>query len=219
MSVACLPSACGSNTMAAERLLLQFSREPVPGQVKTRMIPALGEEGACELHTELTTWTCRGLLDSGLAPVQLAVAGDCSHSLFQQLQAEGVQAVWPQQGDNLGERMYNALRASLEQHATVLLVGSDCPELDRDYLAAAFTALDEVPVVLGPAEDGGYVLIGAREVRPEWFAAVDWGSDRVMAQTEARLQGCGTAWKRLPLRADIDRPEDLARWRAIRGVG
>ena len=205
--------------MAADRLLLQFSREPVPGQVKTRMIPALGEEGACQLHGELTACTCRMLLDSQLAPVELAVAGDCDHSLFRQLQASGVSAVWPQQGADLGLRMRHALEASLERFHKVVLVGSDCPQLDVDYLAAAFAALERVPVVLGPAEDGGYVLLGVTQVRAQWFEGVSWGSEQVLEQTELRLRESGSAWERLPVRADIDRPEDFALWQAIKGAG
>jgi rSAM/selenodomain-associated transferase 1 len=205
--------------MAAERLLLQFSREPVSGQVKTRMIPALGEEGACRLHGELTAFACNMLLDSQLAPVELAVGGDCDHALFRQLQASGVSAVWPQQGADLGQRMHHALVTSLERYTAVVLVGSDCPQLDVDYLAAAFAALERVPVVLGPAGDGGYVLLGVTQVRAQWFEGVTWGSEQVLEQTEVRLCESDTAWERLPVRADIDRPEDLALWQAIKGAG
>jgi len=101
----------------------------------------------------------------------------------------------------------------------VLLVGSDCPELDAGYLASALAALDHAQVVLGPARDGGYVLIGARAVDRLWFAGVPWGSDQVFAATLDRLERTATPWRALPPLGDIDRPEDLPLWRAIAAGG
>jgi len=200
--------------MAAEAgtLLLQFARAPVPGAVKTRLIPRLGPAGACDLHRELVVRTCRTLLDARLGPVELWVEGDTGDTLFRRCRSLGVAAVRPQAGADLGQRMYHALREGLTRHARVLLVGSDCPDLDRHYLASAVGALDTSPVVLGPALDGGYVLIGARQVDPSLFRAIDWGTDRVLAQTGDRLRRLDWSWRALAPLADVDRPEDLDRW-------
>lgn len=197
-------------------LFIQFARSPVAGEVKTRMIPALGARAACQLHSELVCWTSRTLVNAGLGPVRLAVAGDTLHPLFQQCRDIGVAEVVPQSGTDLGERMFVALRDALKRFERVILVGSDCPGLDAAYLAQALDSLQQVPVVLGPAKDGGYVLIGARQVSREMFAAIDWGSSLVYAQTLERLQDIDCDWASLPAKVDIDRPEDIVHWQALR---
>ena len=98
----------------------------------------------------------------------------------------------------------------------MILVGSDCPGLDRRYLAAAAQALSQVEIVLGPAIDGGYVLIGATEIIPEVFRDIDWGSSAVYQQTVARLKEEGVPWAALSVMRDIDRPQDLPYWEALR---
>lgn len=224
------PSACGSITMVAkplgadqvalvgDTLLIQFARAPVAGAVKTRMIPHLSAEQACTLHSELVLWTCRKLVESGYGAVELAVTGDPAHPLFERCRAYGVAAVTRQRGEGLGERMFNALMAGLASHARVVLVGSDCPSIDRSYLAAALRGLERQALVLGPADDGGYVLVGARSVCPEMFEGIAWGTDRVYAETARRLRQLGREWAVLPPLADIDRPQDLTIWRALQGA-
>ena len=98
-------------------------------------------------------------------------------------------------------------------------MGSDCPGLDRAYLADAVAALGRVQVVLGPAADGGYVLIGASEITPDVFRNIEWGTASVYRQTTERLEGQGLSWAALPVRRDIDRPADLPHWEAIRERG
>ena len=199
-------------------LFIQFAREPVVGAVKTRMNPHLSPEQACQLHCELVLWTCRNLLAAGQGAVELCVAGETDHPLFQRCRESGVAAVTRQHGANLGERMYEALVEGLSRYSSVVLVGSDCPGIDGAYLAGALQGLQEAPLVFGPANDGGYVLVGASRVVPEIFAGISWGSDRVYGQTVAALQGLGLPWRELPFLADIDRPEDLPLWQAIQQV-
>lgn len=200
-------------------LLIQFSRVPQPGQVKTRMLPHLSAEQACDLHCELTRWTCRQLLGSELGAVELSVTGDRDHPLFAECQAMGVNRVLRQRGADLGQRMYNALRCGLARYTAVILVGSDCPGIDAGYLAQAVASLRTAPVVLGPADDGGYVLIGATAIRREIFQGMPWGSARVYRETTAALSREGIRWTALPPLVDIDRPGDLPVWEAmLRGV-
>lgn len=196
-------------------LLIQFARSPVVGGVKTRLVPALGEVGACELHCELVRWTCRTLVDAGLGEVELHVSGDAEQALFSDCLGAGAARLLSQRGADLGERMHNAIVGALARADCVLLVGSDCPGIDRDYLASALAALERAPVVLGPALDGGYVLIGARAADPGLFRDVEWGSEQVLAQTVERLRQLGWRWQELQGLADIDRPEDLPVWRAL----
>ncbi len=111
--------------------------------------------------------------------------------------------------------MYNALLLGLKSYSKVLVVGSDCPFIDEAYLQQALASLNQADVVLGPALDGGYVLIGAGRVHPEWFSGVKWGSAKVLAQTRERLESTGSNWRELEALTDIDRPEDLPCWRAL----
>jgi uncharacterized protein len=209
-------SADGQPANRKDVLLLQFSREPRVGQVKTRMMPHLSAEQACELHCELTVWTCRQLVDSGLGVVELAVAGDKQHALFGHCRDIGANRILRQKGADLGARMYNAMRCALTRYPNVLLVGSDCPAIDASYLQRALEALRRVPVVLGPANDGGYVLIGAREIKPEFFHGIPWGSGQVYERSVAALRRAGFRWEALPPLTDIDRPEDLSDWVALK---
>jgi uncharacterized protein len=196
-------------------LLLQFSRAPLAGHVKTRMMPYLSPEQACELHCDLTRWTCRQLLDSGLGTVELAVTGDTQHPLFAGCRDLGASRILRQKGADLGQRMYNGMRCALARHASVILVGSDCPGIDADYLERAMAALSRASVVLGPASDGGYVLIGARVIKPTFFQDIPWGTDQVYEQTVAVLEREGCSWESLPPLVDIDRPEDLPLWESL----
>ncbi len=200
----------------AAPLLIQFTRSPQAGQVKTRLIPQLGAAGACDLHCELTLWTCRQLLASGLGPVELYVTGDLTHPLFARCQVEGVARVRAQRGDDLGQRMFDALRTGLASHTSVILVGSDCPDIDPAYLRQAVAALDKAAVVLGPATDGGYVLIGARHIHERVFRGIPWGGNQVFRQTVAALAEAGLEWVSLPPLTDIDRPADLPLWEALK---
>ena len=201
----------------AEVLFIQFAREPVPGRVKTRMLSELTPEQACDLHRDLVLWTTRALVGAGLGPVELHITGDATAPLFEQCLDLGASAIVPQRGADLGERMFRALRQGLNGHPCVILVGSDCPQLDGAYLGRAVEALQQHEVVLGPAEDGGYVLIGARSVEAAWFEGVAWGSERVFEQTVERLEATGARWCALQPLRDIDRPEDLPLWRDIAG--
>ena len=204
---------------ASDTLLIQFARLPQAGAVKTRMIPHLSPQLACELHCELVRWTARRLVASRLGQVQLSVTRDVYHPLFTSCRDLGVSEVVEQGGGDLGERMYHALRAALAIYRKVILVGSDCPDLDRTCLQQAVEALERVPLVLGPAEDGGYVLIGAREVSWEIFRGIDWGSSSVYARTVSRLEDAAIDWEALPAKRDIDRPDDLAYWELVKARG
>lgn len=201
---------------AGDTLLQQFARAPRAGTVKTRMQPYLSAAQACALHEDLLRWTCGQLLAAGLGPVELWVAGDGDHPALAHCLASGAQGPRSQRGSDLGERMYRALADGLARYRRVLLVGSDCPGLDAAYLAQARAALEHCDVVLGPAEDGGYVLIGARRVTPACFRGVAWGTAEVFAQSALRLESEGLSWRALPPRRDIDRPRDLPYWDACR---
>lgn len=203
-----------------ERFLLQqFAKAPEPGRVKTRMLPQLSALEAAVLHEELVRWTCETLLDSALGAVELWVAGDPAHSLFRDCAALGQFTLRRQAGADLGMRMRHALNDGLARADRVVLVGSDCPGLTGHYLLEALTALDYADLVLGPALDGGYVLIGAKQAVDAVFVDIGWGSSRVLTETLERALTAGLSVQQLPALQDVDRPEDLPHWQTLRQRG
>ena len=223
MSAGFLPSGCRDITPVTsasrpkkEALFIQFAKEPVPGLVKTRMQPTLSAQQACALHTDLLLWVCRTLCEAKQATVELWVSGERKHPAFEACEALGIDGLHSQCGGNLGDRMFNAISESLGHYQKVILVGSDCPQIDADYLRRALQALDHNPLVLGPATDGGYVLIGATAIKAALFQGISWGTDSVFDETVRRIEGQGIGWSELPPLADIDRPEDLSVWQALR---
>ena len=196
--------------------LLVFAKAPVPGQVKTRLAPVLAAAGAAALHARLVEESIARFTAATLCPVELHCAPDTHHPLFQDLAQRHSITCRAQRGGDLGARMGHAAEQCLEAGGWPLLVGTDCPLLDRAMLVAACEALqDGHPAVLGPAEDGGYVLLGLRQPVPELFRDMAWGTDRVLADTRARLAARGWDWHELPLLWDLDRPGDLRRYQAL----
>ncbi len=201
--------------------ILIFAKAPRPGQVKTRLLPALGAEGAAALHRLLVTQTVATVGNAALAPATLYCTPTSSDPFLAGLAADAGMALAVQQGQDLGERMAAALGATLQQARYAVLVGTDCPALNEAYLAEALEVLASGhDAVLGPALDGGYVLIGlSRPPEASLFDGIPWGSGEVLAHTESRLQALGWSWRALSPLRDLDRPEDLeALWGPRRAV-
>lgn len=186
-------------------MIIVFAKAPVPGAAKTRLIPALGEWGAARLHARLVRHAVRTALASGCGPVE--VHGSARHSFFRSLKTR----FRLQRGRDLGERMHHAL----SRNPGAILIGTDCPELTAaDLRRAARLLRGGAEVVLAPAEDGGYALIGARRVSAEMFRGISWGAPAVYAESVKRLKGY--RWRALRMVWDVDRPEDLERLRSLR---
>lgn len=194
--------------------LQQFARVPRVGGVKTRLQPVFSAAQACAVHEELMRNTAAQLLACGLGPVELWLDGEGGHRTVDELLAEGLCGPFFQQGQDLGERMLHALEQGLQCAERILLTGSDCPELGRDYLHGAVAKLDDANVVLGPAEDGGFVLIAGRSLHRDMFRGVSWGGSDVLAQTMCALDAAGLRYALMEMRYDVDRPDDVMRWRA-----
>jgi rSAM/selenodomain-associated transferase 1 len=189
--------------------LLVFARAPEVGKAKTRLIPALGAEGAAALHAGLVERT----LQTGCGhdfDVQLWCHPDPQHPFFRYCADRFGVSLHCQQGGDLGERMALALASALTRHGHAVLIGTDCPTLEATGLADAFAALaGGADAVFGPAADGGYYLVGLQQPAPTLFAGVDWGSDRVLAQTQARARALGLDTRLLTTHGDLDTPADL----------
>ena len=199
--------------------VLIFSKAPVPGQVKTRLIPSLGESGAAQLHRQLVERTLQTAFSARLGAIDLCCApgtddpyfADCAKRYGLGLRTQG-------EGD-LGERMSRALESGLAEGTPGVLIGCDCPALTPDYLREAAAVLaNGSDAVFGPAEDGGYVLVGlGRMPTAGLFDNISWGTAAVMQQTRARLSQLGWTWRELTTLWDVDRPEDLPRLRQMDG--
>jgi len=209
--------------------IVLFARVPRLGRVKTRLVPPLSSRAALQLHVALVTHAARVVRRAArrtgavaviawsapwkppargpLAPLAAALAGWARR---------------PQTGGDLGRRMRAAIRRLLERgHAGVVVVGSDAPLVEADRVARAVRTVRArgagtgAPVVLGPAEDGGYYLIGVSSDRPDLFTGISWGSRQVLRATQARLRRSRTRVILLPRARDIDRPADLAWLRVV----
>ena len=187
-----------------------FAKAPVAGQVKTRLVPLLGEAAAAELHATLVRRTLATAREAAVGPVSLWCAPDAGHPFFGACAAESGAVLQGQRGGHLGERMARAFDRLLAA-GPALLVGSDCPSLGAADLRAAAASLATHDAVVQPAEDGGYVLVGLSRAVPGLFERIRWGEASVMVDTRSRLRAAGARWREMPLRWDVDRPEDYRR--------
>jgi rSAM/selenodomain-associated transferase 1 len=196
--------------------LLVFAKAPVPGTVKTRLMPSIDAEACARLYERLIEGALQTATRAELCSVELWCAPDRTHPFFEECAQKFGVRTCAQKGDSLGMRMHNALASALPTCSMCVLIGCDCPALDAEYLVQAFEALDNgCRVVLGPAEDGGYVLIGARRTTKHLFERIDWGEPTVLNYTRARLRKLRWDWRELKTLWDVDRPADLERLAAL----
>jgi hypothetical protein len=197
-------------------VLLIFCKAPVAGQVKTRLQPALSAAQAVAAHIELTRFTLDRAFRQPLCDVRLYCAPDPEHMFFQQCAANYPLTLHRQNGAGLGERMQAAFADALQIYRHVVLIGCDCPSLTVENLRQAFAALiDGADLVLGPAEDGGYVLIGMSRAQADLFVNMPWGSNAVMAETRLRVTESGLKLHELAEQWDVDTVEDWRRFQTL----
>ncbi len=198
-----------------DRVVL-LARYPVPGQAKTRLIPALGPAGAARLHRRLTEHAAdaaRAAGASGDAGVTVCFTGAARRKFRAWLGRDFAYATQP--AGDLGVRLRRAFGSAFSGHARrVAVVATDVPDLTAVVLRQALAGLRDHDVVLGPAADGGYYLIGMTRARPELFLGIDWGTGRVCAQTRDAIGRQGLSVLELPTLGDVDLPEDTAALRA-----
>jgi len=189
-----------------------FAKAPVPGQVKTRLIPSLGALAAARLHENLVWHSLTTAINSEVGPVHLWCAPSTEDPFFRRCAHEfGVELRVQAHGD-LGHRMASAFHETLKVASSALLIGTDCPSLTREDLRETSMALQEgAEAVIGPTEDGGYALIGLKRVDADLFKGITWGAENVLEETRNRLRALGWKWHELPVRWDIDRLEDVER--------
>ena len=197
------------NARNARCTVIVMAKAPLPGFAKTRLIPALGAEGAAAIAQRLLDRTVEQALAADLGGVDLCCAPDSSHKAFARL-GRLPRVELSRQGDgDLGARMARAFERWLAHVPQVLLIGTDAPALDAALLRQAARALADTDAVFVPAHDGGYALVGLRRPSPSLFDAMVWSTSTVMADTRERLATAGLRYAELPAVADIDTAADL----------
>jgi uncharacterized protein len=191
--------------MKESNILLIFARNPVLGNVKTRLAASIGEKAALEVYKELLERT---------QVMAQKVAGDkmlCYADLIEKrndLNENFLKA--KQVGADLGERMANAFAAAFGQgYKKAVVIGTDCPDLNEAILAEAFEKLNEAAIVIGPAFDGGYYLLGMTRPHLQLFENIKWSTPTVFEATISKCEELGLKWSALPPLHDIDEERDL----------
>jgi hypothetical protein len=182
-----------------------FAKAPVAGAVKTRLIPALGAEGAAALARQMLHRTCEQALAANIGPVELCVSPDAAHPDWNGHVPPGVEITRQGDGD-LGERLWRAVQ---RWGAPLMLIGTDCPDLDARRLRAAAAMLASHDAMIHPTADGGYALLGLNRFDPSLFADIKWSSATVAQDSIARIEALGWSLHIGETLRDIDEPEDL----------
>lgn len=197
-----------------DNALIIFLKNPQEGYVKTRLASQIGDAEALSVYQQLLEHTRNVALESGAD----------AHLFYSDYIDE--QDKWPatdfskheQTGDTLGEKMLNAFETIAEQgYEKMVIIGSDCPEITTQIIDDAFARLDEYDVVIGPAMDGGYYLLGMNVVYEQLFRGIEWSSEHVFDQTIYSMQQEGIVWYEMPILSDVDTEDDLPKMRKITG--
>ena len=212
------------STSYKERLIV-FTRYPKPGTTKTRLIPKLGEKGAADLHCKMTENTLsqvNRLPTSRDLTVEIRYE-DGDEKLFKNWLGTGFD-YRPQCSGDLGLRMKRSFEDAFMAGAnTAVLIGTDIPNITHEIIQKAFDVLKQKKIVLGPAKDGGYYLIGLqRYSQPsaisDLFANINWGADDVLDKTLKIAKHSKLSFKLLEVLDDVDNPEDLKIWEQLQNI-
>ena len=188
-----------------------FAKAAQPGFAKTRLIPALGEQGAADLAQRMLTHTLSEALVAKIGPVELCVTPSSTDAMWQTL-AIPDEVEYSDQGEgDLGERLTRVTRRVIADGESVLLIGTDCLELTAFHLQQAANALCHFDSTLIPVTDGGYALFGLNFFHPSLFKSIKWSTNAVFIETMYRLEQLGCSAQSFPSLHDIDEPADL-RW-------
>ncbi|WHI52317.1 TIGR04282 family arsenosugar biosynthesis glycosyltransferase [Microbulbifer sp. MLAF003] len=200
-----------SNRLSRKFLrLVVMAKAPLAGYAKTRLIPALGEQGAASLAEKLLCHTLEECVRAELGPVELHVTPDPSHAFWRGFPLPAGVTVYGQSQGSLGQRLWHATGNARALGQGLLLLGTDCPSLTAQRLRAAAEELQVSDAVMYPAKDGGYALLGLKEIQVRLFEDIHWSTEVVARQTLDRLWECGMNCQRLEALADIDEPGDLS---------
>ena len=196
--------------------IIIFAKEPIAGQVKTRLEPALGERGAARLAEKMlshTVSTVLGVLESkkneGNLSLELCVAPDIENLFWQSYKNSNSICLSAQGEGDLGARLFRAAERANCRGEHVILIGTDCPQITTELLLCAVEALENHHAVICPTFDGGYALLGLTHCHASLFTEIPWSTDQVASITLQRLAALEFSVKKLIMLRDIDLPDDL----------
>ena len=192
--------------------LLIFTKSPILGEVKTRLQPDYTPEQSLAVHKRLMLNTLELTKNLKDFDIELCCEPNRNTSFFLECEKKFPISLGNQEGANIGERMAFSMSVSLQTYERVVVIGTDCPDIDGDYIKQAFAALNENDAVIGPASDGGYVLLGLTKFSMALFTDISWGSEKVFTQTTKELENLSWSFKELGIMHDLDRPEDLQKY-------
>ena len=192
--------------MTEENLLLIFIKNPEPGKVKTRLAATVGPEKACQIYLKLLSLT-----------IDTAMEVDADRQVWYSSYIDSEDSISEtdfkkrkQVGKNLGARMLHAFKSGFKEgYDNIVIIGSDCPDVNPVLFEQAFNELSEYDLVIGPSADGGYYLLGMNKLQPELFRDIDWSTERVLKQTLEKAKSISLSVASLPELNDIDTIEDL----------
>lgn len=187
------------------KAIITFVKNPIPGTVKTRLAKTIGNDRAMEIYLQLSAYTKR-TIKAVDADVVIFYAADIQENDLW-TDEEFIKKL--QHGDDLGARMLHAFEILLADYDKVLIVGSDCPQLKEHHLNSAFESLDETDIVVGPTFDGGYYMIGMKEVHSFLFQDMAWSTDVVFPTTLERIFANNRTVTQLEKLSDVDVEADL----------
>ena len=192
------------------KCVVLFSKAPVPGKVKTRLVPPLSHAEAASLQQAFIYDTLTTLLDEGNIKVFLACHPSRENPFFKRLQERYNVTLIDQGTGTLGNKMKRViLLLQSEKYSKIIILGSDTPSLSFQYISDAFHNLDKNDLVIGPSIDGGYYLLGIKGKVPDIFDRITWGSDAVFKETVAKVRENAIKTSYLPFWYDIDTINDL----------
>ena len=196
--------------MSDKAVLLVFTKTPLPGSVKTRLLSVIGADQAVAIHAELLRRTLVTARRSTVRDIELWCTPTTQHPVLTDLEENFSLALQTQAGADLGERMCYAMEQAMGSYRHVVLIGSDCIDLTVADIDLTLDKLAQgYDIVLGPAWDGGYYLIGLSRLYRQLFTDIAWGTDSVLRITRERAALLKLKLYELPVRRDLDRPEDL----------
>jgi hypothetical protein len=208
------PARRATRTVGAHPILLVFAKNPEPGRVKTRLASAVGDDEAARIYRDMGRRVVDQLRRGPYRLVAVFDPPDAGDPVGRWLGRDDLE-LRPQAVGDLGERLEAAFREAWRESDRVLAVGTDAPAVDRALVEEALLRLASADVVLGPASDGGYYLIGLRRPAPELFRDIPWSTSEVLAATRARARELGMVESLLPTHSDVDTLED---WRRAQGL-
>jgi uncharacterized protein len=200
--------------MNEQNNVIIFCKYPVEGNVKTRIANTIGNEIAVNLYKLLSEYIFQELLKTEDVFQYLFYDNYADRDKIKNW-AGGEFSFELQEGNDLGDKMYNAFKKVIDRGSTkTIIVGTDVPDISSDIIQKAFLALNNSDVVIGPARDGGYYLLGIKKLYRSFFTGIEWSKDTVLKKTLEKINSLDLSYSMLPELIDIDTEEDLKNWLA-----